>query len=286
MTHQPSESVADFAHRFLETQHSLEKLIPGIHREDNDVELINAFMLKLHPKIGKELVSRDSTFPTLTAVIEAAKRVEAVELVSPPPPVHEDWKPNALVAHQPSRLSEKPFAGHPRQNSRSNPSQHRNQNTPGISTCRVFNKFEVASCELPNNQCSRGYAHKCSKCFKANCKAYLHVKETQPNVLPPSGFNKARGNFSRNSPQALNSRNRPQANLVTPLPEDNHALIVNSVKDVVNQSLSSLKNDLTTSIKNEVKRQLPQPSQVAPNVATSQDSLFGMPAINTRALRT
>ena len=56
-------------------------------------------------------------------------------------------------------------------------------------------------------------------------------------------------------------------------------MIVNSVRPVVKQSISSLKNDLTTSIKNEVKGQLPQLSQVALNVATSQDSLFGMPAI-------
>ena len=32
MTHQPHESVADFTHRFSETQHELDKLIPGIHK--------------------------------------------------------------------------------------------------------------------------------------------------------------------------------------------------------------------------------------------------------------
>ena len=31
MTHQPHESVADFTHRFSETQHELDTLIPGIH---------------------------------------------------------------------------------------------------------------------------------------------------------------------------------------------------------------------------------------------------------------
>lgn len=223
MTHQPSESVADFAHRFLETQHSLEKLIPRIHGEANNFELMNTFMLKLHPKIGKELVSQDSTFLTLTAFIKAAKPVEAVKLISPPPRTHKDWIPNALVAHQTSCFLEKLFAGHPHQTSRSNPSQHRNQKTLGISICRVFNKFEVANFKLSNNQCSRGYAHKCSKCFKDNFKAYLQVKETQPNVLPPLGFNKARDNLSRKLPQAFNPRNRPQANSVAPLPEDNHA---------------------------------------------------------------
>ena len=32
MTHQPLESVADFTHRFSETQDELDKLIPGIHK--------------------------------------------------------------------------------------------------------------------------------------------------------------------------------------------------------------------------------------------------------------
>ena len=32
MTNQPHESVADFTHRFSETQHEVDKLIPGIHK--------------------------------------------------------------------------------------------------------------------------------------------------------------------------------------------------------------------------------------------------------------
>ena len=46
MSQQPHESVSDFSHRFLETQNSLEKLLPGIHRSsDGDLELIHAFIL-------------------------------------------------------------------------------------------------------------------------------------------------------------------------------------------------------------------------------------------------
>ena len=77
MTQQQMESVADFAHRFLETQHSLEKLIPGIHRSSGDIESIHAFMLKLKPTISKNLLSRDSTFFSWTAVIETSKRIES-----------------------------------------------------------------------------------------------------------------------------------------------------------------------------------------------------------------
>ena len=74
MTQGPNESVADFAHRFCETQHALEKLIPNIHRtaDGGDIELINAFAIKLLPAISKEILSRDFNFPDLPSVIEAA----------------------------------------------------------------------------------------------------------------------------------------------------------------------------------------------------------------------
>ncbi len=59
--------------------------MPGIHRStkdtNTDVELIHAFTMKLKPTIAKELLSRNAAFPDLTAVIEAAKRYEAVDSV-------------------------------------------------------------------------------------------------------------------------------------------------------------------------------------------------------------
>ena len=43
MTHQPHEPVADFTHRFSETQHELDKLIPGIHKATGkEIKLIFA----------------------------------------------------------------------------------------------------------------------------------------------------------------------------------------------------------------------------------------------------
>ena len=96
------ESVADFAHRFLETQHSLEKLvIPGVLRSGGDIELLHAFMLKLKPTISKILLSRDSTFSSLTAVIEASKRFESVDSQQ----VQEggkSWPPHAALVAQPA----------------------------------------------------------------------------------------------------------------------------------------------------------------------------------------
>ena len=78
MTQQPNESVADFAHRFSETQHELDKLIPGIHKTaGKEIELIFAFVNKLRSEISKELVSREFKFDKLQEIIEAAQRYEA-----------------------------------------------------------------------------------------------------------------------------------------------------------------------------------------------------------------
>ena len=43
MTYQPHESIANFTRRFSETQHELDKLIPGIHMTaGKEIELIFA----------------------------------------------------------------------------------------------------------------------------------------------------------------------------------------------------------------------------------------------------
>ena len=270
MSQQSTESVADFAHRFLETQHSLEKLIPGVHRADGDIELIHAFMLKLQPVLSKDLVSRDSTFSSLTAVIEAAKRLESVK----PVPSHEHekpWKPQAFFAAQATQGSmSKRF--HPKrqeQKVKTNFSTAKDD-LSGTRLCRFYNKFDVAHCELPNNECSRGYIHKCSICFKVSCKAYFHPKASSPQ-FSPKGFRHP----SRNSPQS----HRVQANYVAPKGQEIQDSLLDSVKAVLQDSFHSLKQDLTTSVEKEVKRQLPQPSPASlSNVATTQDPLFSMPA--------
>ena len=47
MTHQPHESVADFTHRYIETQHELDKLIPGIRKTaSKEIELLFAAKLR------------------------------------------------------------------------------------------------------------------------------------------------------------------------------------------------------------------------------------------------
>ena len=77
-----AESVADLVHRFQETQHALENLVPGIHRPavGDDLELkfllLHAFAIKLRAEISTEFLSRDFSFPFLAALIEAAQRYE------------------------------------------------------------------------------------------------------------------------------------------------------------------------------------------------------------------
>ena len=78
-----NESVSNFAHRFLEIQHSPEKLIPGIHTspDGNQMELIHAFSMKLLPHLSKPLISRDMTFAEILDAIEYAKRKESVSII-------------------------------------------------------------------------------------------------------------------------------------------------------------------------------------------------------------
>ena len=68
------ESVGDFAHRFCETQHELEKLIPKIHGE---LELIYAFVIRLKENTSRDLIYREFNYTTLQSLITAAQRYES-----------------------------------------------------------------------------------------------------------------------------------------------------------------------------------------------------------------
>ena len=68
------ESVGDFAHRFYEMQHELEKLIPKIHGE---LELIYVFVIKLREDISRDLISREFNYTTLQSLITAAQHYES-----------------------------------------------------------------------------------------------------------------------------------------------------------------------------------------------------------------
>ena len=56
----------------------MEQLIPGMHKTNKgeEIEPIHAFAIKLRADISKDILARDFNYPTLTALIEAAKRYE------------------------------------------------------------------------------------------------------------------------------------------------------------------------------------------------------------------
>ena len=156
MHQQADESVAHFAHRFCETQHSLEKLIPGIHKtaDGKDLEPLHAFALKLRPAISKQLFSRDFTFPDLSTLIEAAKRYELSQT---------DTQSHASLLS--ASISKRNFVGKPR---------HYNNQSHSTEICRQFNKYSRPFCQLSTGKCKKGYVHKCSECGKFDCEALKH----------------------------------------------------------------------------------------------------------------
>eukprot|EP00794_Sanderia_malayensis_P005810 gene5810-biopygen4820 len=88
----PDESFSNFAHRFMETQHSLQKLVPGIHcsPDGSQVELIHAFSIKLLLDIGKYLITQEQPFTDLLAAVKCAKRHKSMMLSAPTKLPHTD----------------------------------------------------------------------------------------------------------------------------------------------------------------------------------------------------
>ena len=56
-----NETVSEFSHRLVNTQHQLARLMPRIHgtQSGKETEHLYAYTIKLKPEIQKELVSRD-----------------------------------------------------------------------------------------------------------------------------------------------------------------------------------------------------------------------------------
>ena len=185
MQQHPQESVSHSAHRFLETQHSLERLIPGIHKTNagEEIELIHAFAIKLRADISKDILARDFNYPTLTALIEAAKRYEtradsnstAFDVAQP--------SPQAMPTNVHQRVP-RPFAA-----------KHDKNSVTG-ELCRQYNKFHRAYCETSSGLCKKGYLHKCSHCHNFNCKAVNHSKNRK------SSFNSSARPSSRSKVDA------------------------------------------------------------------------------------
>ena len=265
MKQNPSESVADFAHRFAEHQHALEKLIPGIHRPSagDDTELIHAFALKLRQDISADILSRDFNFPNLASLVEAAKRYESRH---PPPsqPVDvEKWTPVAQFA-APRNRSQKTEEVKLRDSS-----QDSNAKSGDLKRiCWLFNRYPKANCELPNGQCSNGYVHKCKKCNKLGCKPHFHKRSAQ-NSQQSSNFSHGR-NRPNNPPRSFANTVSVECTDQSTAQHDkgDRDLLV-----AIHETMQTIAKGL------KVAEQPPAPAQSSQS--QSQDQLFGMPAITS-----
>ena len=79
MKQMKNETVSQFSHRSVNTEHKLDRLIPEIHRmpSSEETELLYAYTIKLKTEIQKELVSRDfGKFKKLNQLIETEERYE------------------------------------------------------------------------------------------------------------------------------------------------------------------------------------------------------------------
>ena len=270
MVQEPTESVSNLAHRFLERQHAFQRLIPGIHTSPNgnQMELIHAFSMKLKPSIAKELLSRETPFKDITGVIEAAKRHEAVVSHSE---AMSTWPTSSNAMYSATPVT------HNTKGMKVSYSEDRMKPSQGSQElCRNFNTYQKSFCELPDNKCKHGYLHKCSSCHKFKCKA---CKCTQ-NKQASQHFNGSGRNFNRTAGNQRNPQN-VSANVVAPA-QESQSVLLSSVKEVVHESLSSLKQELTASIKTEVGKRLPPP-QATPSATaeSSQDHILGMRAITS-----
>ena len=259
-----NESVSNFAHRFLEIQHALEKLIPGIHTspDGNQMELIHAFSMKLLPHLSKPLISRDTPFADILDAIECAKRQESVNII-----------PDS------ASMSTALYSGH--QQPKGTFTKQTSPGLPKSEICRNFNRFSPSRCELPHNICRNGYQHRCSICNVISCKALNHRPVSTP------GFRRNNARRPNSPPPRSNSyvaRNKHSPIASAHVAEPLEPVSVESVKKV----LSDFKQELHSSILSEVEKRLPLPVPPPPPLtlpppvpapsASLQDRIFGIPA--------
>ena len=180
------EPVSQFAHRFLEIQHSLEKLIPNIHYTPDKKDTEHAFLIKLRPHIAKHLASRDFDFISVQSVIEIAERYDK-QFGSPFPgsrqamyadPFREDKAMLKLSTERP-RCYDCGKSGHFKKNcktanatvDRSNLNVTKKQ--PEI--CNLYNRYSKPNCLIQSGdilKCKFDNIHKCSVCSRSSCASY------------------------------------------------------------------------------------------------------------------
>ena len=210
MKQDPSESVDEFAFKYKNILHKLDKLGESLNKSC-PTYVTSQFISKLQPHIARPLVLQAHNVAQLEKAIEAARRIEHSFITNESPmPSHEDSSSTSTVSHEvPQRTAlvsstSKQFCGdnrssqeqrscwlcgHTQHSARDCPRRPPKKNKKPPEICRNFNRLLSANCEQANNKCSAGRLHECFQCHKWGCKALRH-KTAPPQSLiagiPPS----------------------------------------------------------------------------------------------------
>ena len=196
MSQARDESVADFAHRFRETQNELEKLLPNIHRTpdskgNTDIELIYSFVIKLQEPIAKALISREFAYSSLQAIIEAAERFElhALPRSRDRTVIHEhaEWKPAEIDA-----VYSGTSANGPKPYSAKKNSHMPSQNTRNFRDSRGPSQGKLGSDSQPNRSSSRPSPR---PSFSDDTHVHFGAQASPPPTEICRNFNKFRRSF-------------------------------------------------------------------------------------------
>ena len=213
MKQEPTETIEQFAFRFKNVLHQLDKLGESLTKHCPTYSIAQ-FISRVHPQISQHFIVKAEEFKQLDKTIEAARRIEQSFKM------HEvkesdtdnnlssslsDWKPLGALSTQPTKggirnVPEKnpvkacSQCGDPSHLQRSCPPNKPVQQRPQLpppkpEICRNYNRFLTSHCEQSNNKCSAGRLHKCLECNKWGCKALRHqpnLRSNPPNSVHPS----------------------------------------------------------------------------------------------------
>ena len=210
MKQDPSESVDEFAFKYKNILHKLDKLGESLNKSCPTYVTLQ-FISKLQLHIACPLVLQAHNVAQLEKAIEAARRIEHSIITSESPtPSHEDSSSTSTVSHEipqhtalvsstseqfrgNNRSSQEQrscwLCGHTQHSARECPRRPPKKNKKPPEICHNFNRLLSANCKQANNKCSAGQLHKCFQCHKWGCKALRH-KNVPPQSLiagiPPS----------------------------------------------------------------------------------------------------
>ena len=216
MVQAPHESVDQFAFRFKNILHQLEKMGENLVEQCPNY-VVSQFVSKVQAQLTPHLTMRASKFKPLDAAIEAARRIENSfspnqPTVSKPHANLDDWQINSTALHTAPKsvATSEPKAcwncgstQHLQRNCNSRANIAKKPAPKQQEICRNFNRFESARCENMQNKltCKAGCLHQCSYpfCSKWGCKAIRH--KPQPQIAMTSQTKKLEDSARNTSSQ-------------------------------------------------------------------------------------